>query len=278
MRHPFRKIWIWLGLTGLSALTLWIGAQVHDRHGEGVLSFSLIAASLTIGPLAAASLINALMASIAYARLKGGHGEIARWTVSRGEWRSFRAYDHGRSALGEEWVSTLEPRDAKAGGVEVIFGRKAVILDEALHSLDPRGFTELRAVQWLAPPGTPEIIEFGSVYIKNKRGDLAPVSLRVPVAEDSRGEASLVVRHFRSIIPEQRAVVPLAVRHPRLALGLFLGVGAAALLFALAAKLMDADVEWVLGGVVTGVVTLGGALVLALILLWTRLSNGPPNA
>ena len=272
MRNPLRKAGYWfiLGLAGVGGILL--ATYQYDRLGEvagaivGIVGVSLLPFSLIFLPMA-------LLAAIGHARLISGVGVIARWHLTSAEWDRFRAFDAIRAAQDTTLINDLSIRKrTPKRGVEVIVGRKQLIVDGSYHVLRRNGLPHLRAVWWLPAPADPECLEFALVYPRGRHGGTVQLSLRVPVAPSAREAGVRVFEHFHAMIPERQ--LGLAYRRP----GLVIGWGLA---LALAGALAG-GAGWILysGGdrsgttaslLMAGIMTTIGALVFtAIIVLVTQ--------
>jgi hypothetical protein len=223
---------------------------------------------LTVAAIAGFYLVVPLLVAIGHARLVSGIGVIARWHVTAAEWDRFRAFDAIRARQGHTLVNDLWiRRRTPARGVEVIVGRRQLIVDGSYHALRPRGLPELRAVFWLSAVADPDCLEFAVVYPAGRHGGTRQLSLRVPVPVSARETGMRVFEHFRSIIPERRPGI--AYRRP----GLVIGWCIALALVAAAAGLLGwtmyhrgdrSELPIILA--ITGLMTATGALILAAII------------
>lgn len=164
----------------------------------------------------------ASLAAIGESRLRRGLGVLARWSVTADEWEAFRAFDVRRGAEHVNYIGHYNPRPAEGRAVEVLFGRRQVIVDESYHPLNRFALPELRWVGWVEPPGAPECLEFGVLYPGGRYGGARSMTVRVPVARAARADGVRVYHHFHGLMPKPRE--PLAFRRPRLVLGSCLGV------------------------------------------------------
>jgi hypothetical protein len=211
VRNPARKALYCLIAFLAGAALVWFGALREQRIGEDWTSTGPVFAGLAVAPLALVFLIQALFAIRGLARLKAGHGEIARWHVYPGEWDRFRDLDSRRAAedpslVNDLWIRKSTPKD----GVEVIAGERSLLVDGSYHVLRRGGLPELREVRWL--DGSPACLEFALAYPRSRYGGTVPTTLRVPVPSGSRGAAQRVVEHFRPRLVRKPG---LALRNPR---------------------------------------------------------------
>jgi len=161
-------------------------------------------------------LIRAALATFGKARLLAGRGLVARWCVSAQEWERFRSFDRERASqnavLTNEFTYRSEPREQ---AVEVIVGRRHVIVDGSYHVLRPRGIPELRAARWLRSATDVDCLEFAIAY-PTKYG-ANRMCVRIPVAANARDDARRALLHFENIVPRQQQA--LAYRKPMAVIG-----------------------------------------------------------
>lgn len=228
MRNPLRKAFWWLLAAALGAIGIAVVATNHAALGD---SWAIVLAVPSIAAILFGVVwgLMALLAAHGEARLRRGVNALARWSVPPHEWDAFRAMDARRAAEGPGLASDYNPKPAEGRGVEVIFGRKAVIVDGYYIALRRFAIPELSWVNWLQRPGEPECLEFGLVY--PTKTSTVRTALRVPVPRPARDLGVQVFHHFHAMVPRQRKE-GLAFRRPWLVIGWGLGVTAASLLVA----------------------------------------------
>ena len=160
MRNPLLKTAICLGLTFVGDGMVLLAASRYEQLGEaigtilGILGMTLAVLSFFIA-------IWSLMAAIGYARLLAGKGVMAHWHVSAEQWDRFPAFDVIRAAHDLSLCNDLRIRKlTPPPGVDVVVGRRQLIVDGSYHSLRGRGNPSLRRVYWLPAPADPECLEF----------------------------------------------------------------------------------------------------------------------
>lgn len=237
MRNPLRKIVLYLLCLAVGGVLIWASVLKMFPGGKVTAILAMIA-GITLVAFPSVFLVMALFAAVGEARLRAGRDVIARWHVGAAEWDRFRAMDSARSAqdpqLGNDlWIRRRTP----VSGVEVIVGRRQLMVDGSYHVLRRGGLPEMRAVGWFAPPGGPECLEFRLAYPRSRYGGTVFTTLRVPVPPMARGEGLRVYTHFRDLIPPPRPSI--AERHPKAVLLGGLGVGALALAVAGVGYVMD---------------------------------------
>lgn len=214
MRRPMRQAILWL----LLALAGGIGAYVSLGLGQGqgwavalgMAALAALAFGGVMGPLA-------LLSARGEAKLRRGIGKIAQWTVPPADWEAYRTFDERRGAQDPSLLNHFTPRAAEGREVEVLFGRRAVIVDDTYHPLRRFAIPELTRVGWHQPPGAPECLEFGLVYPGGRYGPPKWMALRVPVPRAAREAGVRVYHHFHALLPKPRA--SLASRRPKLVIG-----------------------------------------------------------
>lgn len=269
MRNPLRKAgWSFLA-AALGAFGVTLVGMNHAALGDvwalvvGVPSITAILFGLVWG-------LMALLAANGQARLRRGVNALARWSVPPTEWEAFRAVDSRRGAEGPGLSSDDSPKPAEGRSVEVIFGRKAVIVDGYYIALRRFAIPELSWVNWLQRPGEPECLEFGLIYAS--KNSTVRTALRVPVPATVREMGVRVFHHFNAAVPKRKP--GLAFRRPALVIGWGLGVTVGALLVAGLAWMLHYvgdDSDAVLIVMITAIMSaLGGAFFTVIIVLVTQ--------
>jgi len=229
MRRPLRKAALWFALSLSGAALVVFVVLAFDSLGEigalilGTLGSTAIPVGLVFG-------LMSLLAGLGESRLRRGIGMIARWQVTARDWEAFRVFDARRAKEAGAHAPAPAPAPAPAEGraVDVLFGRKQVIVDGSYHPLRRWALPEMRGVGWLLPPDAVECIEFDLVYPRGRYGGTIPMSLRIPVPREAREDGVRVFQRFKAKVPAAR--IGLAFRRPWLVIGWGLGVTAAALL------------------------------------------------
>lgn len=136
-------------------------------------------------------------------RLARGEDVIARWRVDPDTWQRFADLD---ATLREEQdaVAEHEPPGAAPSGVEVVVGRDAVQVGDALHRVPEHGNPE---VQWARlDDGRLRLafVELSLLHHPARVGDPPTQTLlRFPVADGSLAAARAVVAHFARETPQR---------------------------------------------------------------------------
>lgn len=210
MRDPPRKaLYCLLALLAGAGLVAF-GAAREARIGEDWTAIAPIVVGLGILPFALVTFIQALFAWRGRTLLLRGEDVIARWQVFPGEWEQFRRLDGQRAAEEPSLANDMRIRKAVPDApIEVIVGRKSLLVDGSYHSLRPGGLPEFRGVGWLEGP--PACLEFSLAYPRGRYGGVTRFTLRVPVPAGARAAARQVFAHFEPLTHRRPG---LALRHP----------------------------------------------------------------
>lgn len=194
MRNPPRKALIFLCLSIMGVGLVLGGIAVFERANETVGSILGIL-GLTLAVIFFFACLWMLLSTIGYLRLMAGKDVIARWHVSPAEWDRFRAFDTVRAAEHLALRNDLRLRkQTPLQGVDVIVGRRSIIVDGSYHSITGRPVGG-RQVNWLTAPADPECIEFPKAYARSKGGTV-DLTLRVPVPASARAEGVKVFEFY----------------------------------------------------------------------------------
>ena len=269
MRNPTRKIVIYLVVLLLGVAMAKYGIEAEKRIGEAWTSTGFSVVGMSIVPIAFIFFIRAIFFSRGHAKLLAGRDVIARWHLSADEWERFRIFDRTR---GESDVrlfnDLLSDKERQHGGVDVIVGKKSVLVGESYHVLRRGGIPGLTAIGWLATPANPECLEFNIVYPRHRTSPVY-LAFRFPFPATARGDARRVYDHFEPLL---RFKPSIAMRRPGATIRVSLAiaaVGASALVWGLSqAKLVEGGniaplIAAVFGGIV-GVAAVLIALITAL--------------
>ncbi len=211
MRNPTRKIVIYLALTLLGVALAKYGIDAEKRIGEAWTSTGAWIVGLSIVPVALILFIRALFNSRGRANLLAGRDVLARWHLTADEWERFREFDRRRGESDTRLFNDLlYDKERQHRGIDVIVGKKSVLVGESYHGLRKAGIPGLTAIQWLDVPADPACLEFGIVYPRHRT---TPVHLafRFPFPAAARGDARRVYDHFE---PMLRFKPSLAMRRP----------------------------------------------------------------
>jgi len=220
MRNPPRKAAIFAALGLSSAAAAWIGVQLYDVLEQKWISGFVFTIGLTIAFIMLVLLIQALFHARGMAPLKAGSGRVAQWHVSAADWDKYRA-DSARAAsdpayrANELWIRKTTPRE----GVDIIVGKKALIVDNSYHVLRMNGLPELRSIGWrdnsAAPERPPDCLEFVLAYPRGRYGGIMYTSLRVPVPAAALEQGRQAYYQFAPALERRMALGPIALRNPR---------------------------------------------------------------
>jgi hypothetical protein len=199
VRNPLSKTVICLGLTITGVVSVLFCSSRYEQLGNVASTiFGLLGISLAIIPFMIA--IWSCMAAVGYARLCAGKGLIARWHITAEQWDRFRAFDAIRAAQDLALRNDLHIRRlTPPAGVDVLVGRRQLIVDGSYHSLRRLGNPSLRHVYWLPAPADPECLEFAVEYARSRGGTLN-LSLRLPVPAHARTDGMRVFEHYNAIV------------------------------------------------------------------------------
>lgn len=274
MPTPLARAMLWLSLALAGAAGMAIVVFVGGQQGQlweaalAIVSLLGIMFGVAIGPLA-------LLAALGEARLRRGEGALERWALPPEEWDAFRAFDARRGAEHPGLMNHFAPAAAEGRSVQVLFGRRAVIVDDTYHPLRRFAIPELMRVGWHQPPGAPECLEFSLVYPGGRYGGAKWMALRVPVPRAARDAGVRVYHHFSALLPPPRQ--GLAFRRPRLVIGGGLAVtlaGSAVAAIAWWLQRAGRQDEVLVGAMIVGIaVAIFGALVTFIIALVVGLSR-----
>lgn len=200
MRNPLHRACICLGLTVAGVVLVLVATSTYPRLGEAVGTIIGIL-GLTTAIVSFFVAIWSLFAAVGYIRLRAGRDVIARWHISAAEWDRFRAFDAVRAAQDLSLRNDLHIRKpTPADGVEVIVGRRQLMVDGSYHSLRA-AIPVLRAVNWLAAPADPECLELALDYPRGRHGGILSLTLRLPVPAQARAAGVLAFEHYRAFVP-----------------------------------------------------------------------------
>lgn len=213
MRNPGRKALYALGAISVGGLLVLVGNQRREAAGEAWSAIVPEIVGATTVFLSTIFLVRALLHMRGRALLLAGRDVLAHWHVAPADWDRFRAFDKARMAVdtyrlvNELWIAKRTPSQ----GVDIIVGKRSLLVDGSYHVLRPRGLPELRSLRWLSPSdGAPVCLEFSIAY--PTRTGTSPLAVRIPVPTAARAEARRVYDWFE---PRLRRKPALALRNPR---------------------------------------------------------------
>lgn len=221
MRNPPRKAAIFASLVAFGLVLVWLGIENHvPLSGDWVPGAMVVAGGLTAFACSL-WLIQALLHMRGMAKLEAGIDVVARWHVGAIDWEKYRLADDARALTdphhlaNDLWIRKTTPPE----GVDVIVGRKSLIVDNSYHVLRMNGLPELRAIGWLnnaATPGRPpDCLEFLLAYPRGKYGGITHTCLRVPVPAAVIEEGRKAYDQFAPALERRHAKGAIALRNPR---------------------------------------------------------------
>lgn len=117
------------------------------------------------------------------ARLRGGEGVLARWTLTPAEWDRFVTAERNRSGrTGAPTNLVSADRRVPPGGLEVIIGVDAIIVGDEYHRLHALGRLGPGGPSWVSTPVP--VLEYHLVDTDSTDAFVDRV-IRVPVAPSS---------------------------------------------------------------------------------------------
>lgn len=197
MHNPnfFRNVAFLLLL--LSGICLYHG--ILGFRSPDIFPAILLIIGLLVFPISLMYTLGGTIKARRYNRLRRGKGVLARWTVDRDRWYTFL---HLNIALNNapDARPTCHIPDAhkpRPHGVEVIFGKSAVLLDGHYHSLGS-GLCDIGSPRWCEGP--PPFIEF-PMAISTSDSSPTYFSLRIPTAAGHEAAAIEVYNHYLQRYP-----------------------------------------------------------------------------
>lgn len=134
-------------------------------------------------------------------RLAGGEDVVARWRVDRDTWERFLALDSALQASGGFPPNELStPEHVAAQGVEIIVGRGAVVVGDAVHVVPERGTPEVLSAVLDESRLRLSFLELRLLHAGGDGPDVHTL-LRFPVADGALGAARRAAAHFRRETP-----------------------------------------------------------------------------
>lgn len=257
------------GLTLGGSAMIAVGATLFETQGETLLTGILLFVGFAVAPIAAVWFVSSAVSGARKEALEQGRNEIARWKLTPAEWKAFRDQEARMLAAGRG-VNLLSIDESYRDG-EVIFATRGVIADGHYHDLTPGGFMDLTGVEYVQ--GSPTCLEFSMRAAKGRGASgtgfgFNYFQLRIPVAPGHTREAMRVLQHYTA---RTKRGVAIAMRKPRLTIGICLGLAAVCALAALwgfANRETYAYGEAPLVAAVVGVILGAGALLLAAVVAY----------
>ncbi len=273
MRHPTRTLGYALIALSTGALLFWLA--ISERLGPeesgftmaaGVIGFTLLLASAYVVSVT-------LLAARGQSRLLAGTDVVARWHVGAADWERY-------CASARSWSRFRPRRRDQAAGVEIIAGKRSVLIDDCYFRLDPGKRAGMLGAEWAARTSPACIVvtigvvsrvaSTGSYTTKRSR-----LLLPVPASAMEAGDRAL--RHYQRAIAGVEDLGDLARRSPVLARRIFGGLLAASLIVAavglwlhLSGTKGDVSAGLTIGGLLTAV----GILIVGWVHLPRRIKAG----
>lgn len=213
MRNPARKAIWFLAALILGICLIWFGAARREAGTEDWPGVTATIAGVSLTFIMVFFLPRALFHIRGEAKLLAGQDVLGRWHVTPADWERFREFDDARSASNLYWLSSdfWFRKRTPAEGVDIIVGKRSLLVDGSYHVLRPRGIPELTAIRRLAPiGGYLDCLEFALRY--PHKGGSAYSALRIPVPVAARDEAQRVHSWFEPLL---RPTPALAFRDVR---------------------------------------------------------------
>lgn len=192
MRNPtrWRNLCLALALAGVAAGTAATQPGLGDAARGGLIFFASIAVLLGGG-----SAWGRHRDAQAAAALERGEDVLARWHVSAADWREFVGRE--RRAAGPPHNELSVRDEIPPAGVDVIVGRRAILVDGSVHRIPARGTPEVTHANAYEGTG---IVDLQLYYPGSfsSTGSVRPVRtrLRFPFPPEARLAAREVVAHY----------------------------------------------------------------------------------
>ncbi|TAJ84709.1 hypothetical protein [Reyranella sp.] len=274
MRNPARKLGYALIALCTGGLLFWLAISERlgpeesaPTMGAGVIGFTLLLASAYFVPVS-------LLAARGRARLLAGTDVVARWPVGAADWERYCA--------GTRTWSRFTPRRRRdhAAGVEIIAGKRSVLIDDCYFRLDPGKRTGMLNAEWGARTSPACIvITIGVVSRVASTGSYSTKRSRLllPVPASAMEAGDRVLRHYQRAIAGVEDLGDLARHSPVLVWRIFWGLLAASLIVAtvgLSLHLSGTKGNVPAGLAIGGLLTAVGVLIVGWFHLPRRLKAG----
>lgn len=230
MHNPTRKRGYALIALGAGALLFWLALSERlgpeesaPTMGAGMIGLTLLLASAYFVPAT-------LLAAQGRARLLAGTDVVARWPVGAADWERY-------CASIPKWSRFTPPRRRSAGDVEIIAGKRSVLIDDYYLRLDPGKGVGMLEAEWAARANPACIvITIGAISRVASTGsyNTRRSRLLLPVPASAMGEGDRALRHYQRAIAGVRDLGDLARQSPVLAWRIFGGLLAASVIAAAA--------------------------------------------
>jgi hypothetical protein len=203
VRNPVRNAWLFALSTVAAVVLIILGVldmRETGRSGSPFLMLGLFPALLC--PIFFVHYVTKIGV---FRDMRLGRTATARWTVPVDQFNRFCEEDR-RTPAGSILTNFYKlPRIVPAGGVEVIFSDRGVLIDGGYFPLSVVDGRRVRSVRTIA--SDPPSLEFAMTLTTRVRTSSATtksvrtsVMLRVPVATEAAGQAGEVVRRYQAMI------------------------------------------------------------------------------
>lgn len=243
MRNAQGKFLISLTVLGVAILLLWASLSgalgADDGRAATAAGLGGTFLLLTAGYFTVAS----AFAGVGAARLRAGVGVIARWRVPQETWRSYREIRLEQTGVSVPMLKGLlfNPRSRAAGNVEIICGKRSVLIDGCYFSVSPgRGAgMEGAGLVFTRPACIALVIAMIAGAHGSPRTDRW--LLLLPIPDEARDRANEAVRHYAAEVANVRDIVDFARAAPGTARRLFWAILILSIAAAGAGILMEAN-------------------------------------
>lgn len=210
MRSLIRKAGLWFTIAILGVI-VWDRSQKTDPwvyQEEGgiveVVGIIMVGFGTILG-------LNALFAAIGLARMKRGYGVIAKWSISADDWVRFRDFEiQSRQNRPNLITRTVSDTIIPIKNVDVIVGRRQIIIGHLYYSLRPFDLVYIYDVSLINGPPLLELLEFRLTYGQSAANAGSTTTLHIPVPLGSHDDATNVYKHYQMLIVR----LGLPLRHP----------------------------------------------------------------
>lgn len=221
MRNPARKIFFYLAMllvgAALCAVSISMVGPTGDDWRWGVAG----AIGITLFLIGLVQMLFAMLHSRGETKLRAGEDVLERWSVTPEEWERFRTFDRIRGDTPGTFANDLTYDEERPSlPVNIIVGRKSVLIGDSYHVLRRGGIPGMYALYWLPAPADPECLEFHISYPRHRSPPLR-MTLRFPVPERYRDEGVRVYEHFIPLMPTGEGI---AIRNPGLTIAVSLAI------------------------------------------------------
>lgn len=230
-------------LVGIAVLLLWsTDAGWVERHGEGAVAAAGVTGLLLL-LVAGYFLLRSAWAGLGSARLRAGIGEIARWRVPPDVWRKYLQigiHHTGVDVPHLEGLAFTPRRDENGHDVEIICGRRSVLIDGAYFDLSPgRGVGMEEAGLVLTQPPCVAFVLARVITVQPYPRHVRTLLL-LPIPDEARQRANHAIHHYVAQVESVRDIGDLARANPGKAKFLFWTV----LLLSIVSAVAGFSLEW----------------------------------